>query len=68
MKTIKYKAGMKNKTEADKETRIAPTRFIWIPGIKPDIVPAKIPRKRKTKSSINIRRDAGFLLKVLIFL
>lgn len=39
---------------AEKERTSAPTRFMWIPGARPVIVPAKMPIKSAMISSINI--------------
>ncbi len=54
MKTTKYKPGIKNKKETDAETSKAPIRFMWIPGMRPVKVPARIPRRRKRRISISI--------------
>ena len=39
---------------ADDETRIAPTRFMWSPGIRPVKVPTRMPMSKARKISNNI--------------
>ena len=45
---------MKENKEAANDTRKIPIRFIWIPGIKPVIVPTRIPKSKKIMTSINM--------------
>ena len=54
IKTTRKMEGIGDKKETDKEIKKAPIRFIWIPGIRPVIVPAIIPRNKNKKISISI--------------
>ena len=42
------------KTDAERDKRTEPIRFMWIPGERPVNVPAKMPRRSANKSSINM--------------
>ena len=45
----------KSSTDAEMESIAVLTRLVWIPGIKPVIVPKSVPKKRKKIISINIK-------------
>ena len=45
---------MKERDDAERATKIAPTRFIWIPGARPVKAPAKMPSAMKINTSRNI--------------
>ena len=49
----------KERKEAAKEIKKTPTRLIWIPGIKPVIVPADTPMRMASISCNNMEFD-GF--------
>lgn len=56
MKIITNRGEIKeNKDEAAKERRIAATRFMWIPGARPVIVPISVPRIRARRNSRNMK-------------
>ena len=54
MKVIRKINGTALRIVAESETMKIPTRLIWIPGIRPVIVPARTPIKRERISGINI--------------
>ena len=51
--TIKIE-GIESRIEADREIKKAPIRFMCIPGIRPVMVPAIIPRNKNKRISISI--------------
>ncbi len=52
--TARYNGFIEKNNVADKLIRKAPTRFICMPGIRPVIVPIKIPKARNKIISISI--------------
>lgn len=54
IKIIRKTGFTEDKIVADKEIRKTPMRFMWIPGVKPVKVPARIPRRIVNKNSIII--------------
>lgn len=54
MSVIKYIGGIENRREIDRDTRIAATRFMWIPGVRPVNVPAIIPSSVNATNSSSI--------------
>ena len=51
--------------EAEKLTTNKLTKFMWMPGVKPVNIPAKIPNKAAIKNSRNIHKD---LTNLFIFI
>lgn len=54
MNTIKYNGRIGLRKEEEVDIKIAPTRLIWIPGIKPVNVPARLPKINAIIISISI--------------
>jgi len=68
IKITKVSGEKKRTREAERERRIAETRFVCIPGARPVIIPKIIPIKRERSNSISILNSELSLHLVAIFL
>jgi len=68
IKTTRYTESIGKKIVEKEETRIAPRRFVWIPGVRPVIVPADTPMRRASISSSNILPPYEFSVVNLLLL